>query len=78
MEAAERLARAKDILREHGNYQWLTGRGNLVISNSGIEFSVTYFVMCLVLLFSGGGRFVSADYWIARAQGRTGGSGEAN
>ncbi len=70
MESAERLARAKEILQEHGNYDWIKGRGNLVILNSGIEFAATYFIMCLVLLFTGGGRYVSADYWIARAQGR--------
>ncbi|BFM14934.1 DoxX family protein [Maricurvus nonylphenolicus] len=70
VESAERLARAKEILKEHGNYDWLTGRGSLVILNSGIEFAATYFIMCLVLLFTGGGRYVSADYWIARAQGR--------
>lgn len=70
IEAAERLSRAKDILREHGNYDWLTGRGSLVISNNGIEFGVTYFVMCLALLFTGGGRYFSVDYWLARSQGR--------
>lgn len=70
MESAERLARAKEILQEHGNYDWIKGRGNLVILNSGIEFAATYFIMCLVLLFTGGGRYVSVDYWIARAQGR--------
>ena len=31
MEAGERLARAKSILQENGNYSWLTGRGSLVI-----------------------------------------------
>lgn len=65
-EAAERLAVAKDILREHGNYAWLTEHGNFVVLNNGIEFSITYFVMCLALLFTGGGRFVSVDYLLAR------------
>lgn len=65
-ESAERLAKIKSILREHGNYQWLTGRGNVVILNNGIEFAATYFIMCMVLFFSGAGRFLSADYWIAR------------
>ncbi len=70
VEGAERLAQAKEILREHGSYDWLTARGNLVISNNGIEYGVTYFIMCLMLLFSGGGRYVSLDYWVARQQGR--------
>jgi uncharacterized membrane protein YphA (DoxX/SURF4 family) len=64
-EAGERLARAKGILREHGNYDWLTERGNFVISNSGVEWSVTYFVMLLALFFTGAGRFASVDYWLA-------------
>lgn len=63
-EVGKRLDRAKDILREHGNYNWLTGRGGLVILNNGIEFSMTYFIMFLVLFFTGAGRYVSVDYWI--------------
>lgn len=66
MEAAERLERAKSILREHGNYSWLTGRGSVVILNNGIEFAITYFVMLLSLFFTGGGRYTSIDYWLAR------------
>jgi len=70
-EAADRLDRVKSILQEHGNYEWLTGRGSVVILNNGIEFATTYFIMCLALLFTGGGRYVSVDYWLARAAGRT-------
>lgn len=66
MESVERLSRAKDILREYGNYDWLTGRGSIVILNNGIEFAATYFIMLFVLLFSGGGRYVSVDYWMNR------------
>ncbi|MCK5667822.1 MAG: DoxX family protein, partial [Gammaproteobacteria bacterium] len=29
-EAIERLSRAKDLLKEHGNYDWLTEYGNLI------------------------------------------------
>ena len=65
-EAAERLGRARDILREYGNYDWLTGRGSIVVLNNGIEFAATYLLMLLVLLFHGGGRYVSVDYWIGR------------
>lgn len=62
----KRIDRAKDILREHGNYEWLTEQGNFVILNNGIEFAATYLLMLLALFFIGGGRYLSADYWIAR------------
>ena len=61
-----RLNFAKDILQEHGNYSWLTSRGNFVISNNGIEWATTYLIMCLVLLFQGAGKFVSLDYFLSR------------
>ncbi len=63
--AMERLDRAKDILREHGNYDWLTETGNFVISNNGIEWAITYFVMLLALFFTGAGK-LSLDHLIAR------------
>ena len=66
LEAVERKARVVAILREHGNYAWLTGRGPVTILNNGIEFAATYFVMLLSLLFTGGGRYTSVDYWMAR------------
>ena len=68
--AVERLAKAKEILMEHGDYAWLTEYGSLAILNNGIEFAVTYFVMLLVLFFAGGGRYVSLDYWIDSAASR--------
>jgi uncharacterized membrane protein YphA (DoxX/SURF4 family) len=64
--SAEKLDRARNILRQHGNYEWLTSSGSIVILNNGIEFAVTYFVMLLALFFTGAGRFVSLDYWIGR------------
>jgi putative oxidoreductase len=64
--AIQRLSQAKDILREHGNYDWLTENGNFVILNNGIEFAATYFIILLALFFIGSGRYVSIDYWIAR------------
>jgi uncharacterized membrane protein YphA (DoxX/SURF4 family) len=67
--AIERLDRAKDILREHGNYSWLTENGSLVILNNGIEFAATYFVMLLTLFFVGAGRYLSLDYWVRRRLG---------
>lgn len=63
--AAERLDKAKSLLREHGNYDWLTETGNFVVSNNGIEWSITYFVMVLALFFTGAGK-ASIDHLIAR------------
>lgn len=65
-EVAQRLGAAREILREHGNYTWLTEQGSLVIFNNGVEFAVTYLIMLLVLFFTGGGRFVSVDYYLQR------------
>jgi len=69
--AIERLDRARDILKEHGNYSWLTEYGNFVVSNNGIEWAATYFVMLLALFFLGGGKYISVDYWIARHYHKT-------
>lgn len=66
MEAADRLTIAKNLLREHGNYEYLTEHGRLVVLNNGIEFGATYFIMLLSLLFTGAGRWLSLDDWIAR------------
>ena len=68
-EVGKRLSAAKNILREHGNYSWLSEKGNYVVLNNGIEFAATYFIMILSLLFTGAGRFFSLDYWIARRLG---------
>jgi len=65
----ERVSAARSLLREHGNYDWLTEKGNFVVLNNGIEFAATYFIMLLSLFFSGGGRYVSLDYWLARRTG---------
>lgn len=67
--AVERLARAKEILQEYGNYEWLTEQGSFVVLNNGIEFAATYFTMLLTLFFIGGGRYVSVDYWLERRFG---------
>lgn len=64
IEAATRLAKAKEILQTQADYQWLTETGSLVVLNNGVEFAVTYAVMLLVLFFIGGGRYLSVDYWI--------------
>jgi len=64
--AIDRLDRVKDILREHGNYGWLTEHGSVVMLNNGIEFAATYFIMLLVLFFYGAGRILSIDYWFKK------------
>jgi len=70
---ADRIGAAKEILKEHGNYNWLTEKGNFVILNNGIEFGVTYFIMLLTLFFTGAGKVVSLDYWIDRYCRKAGG-----
>jgi len=65
MGAIERLDRAKEILGEHANYDWITENGSLVILNNGVEFAATYFIMLLVLFFAGPGK-ASLDYFISR------------
>jgi len=64
--AIDKLDRVKSILQEHGNYEWLTENGTVAILNNGIEFSATYFIMLLTLCFIGAGKYVSADFWIAK------------
>jgi uncharacterized membrane protein YphA (DoxX/SURF4 family) len=68
--AVERLDTARSLLKEHGDYGWLTEHGSFVVSNNGIEWAATYFVMLLALFCSGGGRYLSLDYWIMRRRGR--------
>lgn len=63
---SERLARVRAILQEHGNYDWLTSEGSLVILNNGIEFAATYALMLLLLIVYGGGRYLSLDYYLAQ------------
>ncbi|EGT3625749.1 DoxD-like inner membrane protein [Shewanella hafniensis] len=69
LEAGDKLAKAKEILQEHGNYDWLTSSGNLAVLNNGIEFAATYFIMLLALFALGGGRYTSLDYFIAKRCG---------
>ena len=63
--AAEKLERARALLQEQGNYEWLTASGRFVVLNNGIEFAVTYLLMLLSLFFVGAGRWLSIDYWLA-------------
>lgn len=64
-EAAERKDRIKAIVREHGNYDWLTEYGGITILKNGIEFAATYFIMLLVLFFYGPGK-ASLDHLISK------------
>jgi uncharacterized membrane protein YphA (DoxX/SURF4 family) len=64
--APEKLQRARAILQEHGNYDWLTESGNLVVLNNGSEFAATYLLMLLCLLWFGGGRYLSLDFYLGR------------
>jgi len=64
--SAEQLSVAKDILQQHGDYDWLTRNGSIVVLNNGIEFAATYFVMLLSLFFTGAGRYTSLDFWLGR------------
>lgn len=65
-EAVKRKEAVKSILKEHGNYNWLTQAGPVTILKNGIEFSATYFIMLLALFFTGSGKFLGIDYWLAR------------
>lgn len=49
-----------------GRYNYITELGDPVMLNNGMEFAATYFVMLLVLLVYGGGRYVSLDYWLRK------------
>lgn len=66
MNAPDKLAAAKSILQENSNYEWITSSGKFVVLNNGIEFAITYFIMLLSLFFTGGGKFTSLDYFLAK------------
>lgn len=66
MEAVLRLQEVRAILQEHGDYEYLTEHGSVVILNNGIEFAATYLVMLLSLFFTGAGRWLSVDHWLRR------------
>lgn len=68
LDSAEKLQGAKDLLQEHGNYEWLTSSGKFVILNNGIEFATTYLMMLLALIALGSGKWISLDYWFVFLQ----------
>lgn len=65
MAAPDKLAQANQILQQQPDYDWLISSGKLVVLNNGIEFAATYFVMLLVLVVYGAGRWLSLDYWLS-------------
>ena len=67
-EATQRLQAFLGWLQEAhpGRWEHITGLGDPVMLNNGVEFAITYFIMLLVLFFFGAGRYSSVDYWIAR------------
>ena len=66
IDASEKLVIVKDVLQQYTDYDYITSTGSVVMLNNGIEFSVTYFVMLLALLFMGAGRYISVDYWVEK------------
>lgn len=68
MESSQRMSAFLQWLMENfpGRFNYITELGDPVILNNGIEFAATYFIMLLVLLIWGGGRFVSVDYWLKK------------
>ena len=68
MEASIRLVDFLNWLATNfpGRYNYITKFGDPVILNNGIEFAATYFIMLLVLLCYGGGRYISLDYWLKK------------
>lgn len=62
---AEKLSFAKEILKENGDYSWLTSNGSFVILQNGIEFVATYIAMLMALIANGPGR-LSIDHLIKK------------
>ena len=64
LEAQEKKEAIRQLMREHGDYGWLTSNGSMTILNNGMQLAITYFLFLLALFFTGGGRYTSLDYWI--------------
>ena len=63
LSSADKLSAARALLKEYGDYEWLTSSGKFVILNNGIEFATTYLIMLLALIATGAGHYLSMDYW---------------
>ena len=70
MAAPDKLAKANEVLQQQPDYDWMLSSGKLVVLNNGIEFAATYFVMLLVLVVYGAGRWLSLDYWLRQKAGQ--------
>lgn len=70
MAAPDKLAKVDAVLQQQADYDWLVSSGKLVVLNNGIEFAATYFVMLLVLVIYGAGRWFSVDFWLQPAFGK--------
>lgn len=66
LEVGERLDKIKGIVQEHGFPDYLYEKGSIAVINNGIEFAALYFAMLLSLIFVGGGRYFSIDYWLKK------------
>lgn len=64
MEAQEKKREIRRLMREHGDYRWLTSHGTMTILNNGMQLAITYFLFLFMLFFTGGGRYTSLDYWL--------------
>ena len=53
------IVMANAILLVHWQNGW-------ALESNGIEMAVTYSIMLVILLLSGGGKYFSLDYWISR------------
>jgi len=58
---AHKFATLKDMVAWFGNPNW-----SLPMPILMMLLAATYLIMLLSLLFSGGGRWMSLDYWIAK------------
>lgn len=65
VEANRRLETARRVLTTHANYRWITESGELVVHNRGIETSLLYTLLLLMLGVCSGGR-ISFDSWLAK------------
>lgn len=45
-----------NLVQQHGNYDQITQQGDIVLLNNGVEISVAYLLMLLVLFVFGGGK----------------------
>ena len=53
------IVMVNSILLVHWQNGW-------ALESNGIEMAVTYSIMLVILLLSGGGKYFSLDYWISR------------